>query len=395
MASVYIRNGREKSLLRQHPWVFSGSVDHIEGSPIPGETVKVHAMDGHFLGWGAYSPVSQIRVRLWSFDPEEKINPEFLLQRVTKAIQYRNGLFKEDGTNAYRLIHAESDFLPGLIVEKYAQYLVVQFLSAGAEYWRQDIIAILNELLNPEGMYERSDVSVRELEGLPQVSGCISGSEPPELLQIKENRLNFWVDLQHGQKTGFYLDQRQNRALFSDLVNPGACLNCFAYTGAFTVYGLQAGIESTLSIDASEDALMLARSNVTLNQLPSERCEWRVDNVFDAMRTFRDEKRAFDTIVLDPPKFAPTLAQVQKAARAYKDINHLAFKLLKPGGRLFTFSCSGGISAELFQKIVADAALDAGVNARIISNMSQGPDHPTSLSFPEGAYLKGLVCQVD
>ena len=395
MASIYIKRGRERSLLNHHPWIFSGSVDHVEGNPTLGETVKLHRMDGTFLGWGAFSPSSQIRVRLWSFDPDEIIDRDYLHKRISQAIQFREKLINPDLTNAYRLVHAESDHLPGLIVDKYANFLVVQFLSVSAEFWREDIIAILNALAHPSGIYERSDVSVRELEGLKPVSGCISGDAPPELLEISENGLKFWVNLSQGQKTGFYLDQSQNRALFAALVNPGNCLNCFAYTGAFTVYGLHAGIQHVLSIDASADALELAKRNVALNQLPLEKCDWQVENVFAAMRILRDEGRTFDTVVLDPPKFAQTAVQVKKASRAYKDVNYLGFKLLKPGGRLFTFSCSGGIGADLFQKIVADAALDAQVEASIIAHMEQGADHPVSLAFPEGAYLKGLVCQIE
>ena len=394
MPSIYIKQGRERSLLHHHPWVFSGSVHHIEGTPSPGETVKIHAMDGTFLAWGAYSPISQIRIRTWSYDPNEKINAEFLSRRIRSAIDFRASLFNDPSTDAFRLIHAESDGLPGLIVDKYANFLVIQFLSAGVEHFKKEIISALEEILYPAGIYERSDLAVRELEGLPQQVGVLSGETPPDLIQITENGLKFWVDIKGGQKTGFYLDQRVNRQQFASIIRSGTCLNCFAYTGAFTAYALKAGVTSVLSIDASADSLELAKKNIQLNDLPLAACEWQVEDVFTALRGLRDTGRSFDTIILDPPKFAPTSAQVNKAARAYKDINMLAFKLLNPGGTLFTFSCSGGIDVSLFQKIVSDAALDAHVDARIISHLAQGPDHPISLNFPEGSYLKGLVCKL-
>jgi 23S rRNA (cytosine1962-C5)-methyltransferase len=394
MPSIYIRQGRERSLLHHHPWVFSGSVHHIEGTPAPGETVKIHAMDGTFLAWGAYSPKSQIRIRIWSYEPNEKINAEFLSRRIRSAIEFRASLFNDPLTDAFRLIHAESDGLPGLIVDKYANFLVIQFLSAGVEFFKKEILSTLEEILHPKGIYERSDLAVRELEGLPQQMGILSGEAPPDLIQITENGLKFWVDIKGGQKTGFYLDQRINRQQYASIIRSGTCLNCFAYTGAFTAYALKAGVSSVLSIDASGDSLELAKKNIQLNHLPLAICEWQVEDVFTALRGLRDSGRSFDTIILDPPKFAPTAAQVNKAARAYKDINMLAFKILNPGGTLFTFSCSGGIDDSLFQKIVSDAALDAHVDARIIYHLAQGPDHPISLNFPEGSYLKGLVCKL-
>ena len=394
MPSIYIRHGREKSLLHHHPWVFSGSIDHIEGTPAPGETVKVHAMDGTFLAWGAYSPKSQIRVRAWSFDQSAKINSEFLYDRIRSASEFRSSLFNDPSTDSFRLIHAESDGLPGLIVDKYANFLVIQLLSAGVEFFKKEIISILGEILHPVGIFERSDLAVRDLEGLPQQIGVLSGETPPDLIQIKENGLKFWVDIKKGQKSGFYLDQRMNRQRFYSLINDGSCLNCFAYTGAFTAYALKAGVKTILSIDSSADSLDLAKKNIQLNNLPLDRCDWMIEDVFTALRNLRDSGRTFDTIILDPPKFAPTATQVDKAARAYKDINLLAFKLLNPLGTLFTFSCSGGIDPPLFQKIVSDAALDAHVDARVISHLAQGPDHPVSLNFPEGAYLKGLVCRL-
>jgi len=395
MISVFVKEGREKSILHHHPWLFSGAIDYIEGSPGLGETVKVVSHNNHFLGWGAYSPASQISIRFWSFDENTTIDHAFFSSKISAALALRSPLFEESGTNAFRLIHAESDDLPGLIVDKYADYLVIQVLSAGAEYWKETFVSILNEALHPIGIYERSDVAVRELENLQESIGLLSGEMPPDLLTIHENNLAFDVDLKTGQKTGFYLDQRLNRQYLSSHIHGGSLLNCFAYTGAFSVYALSAGAESILSIDSSADALESAKINVIKNNFPIGKCEWLVEDVFTALRGLRDRARSFDTIILDPPKFAPTAAHVQKAARAYKDINLLAFKLLKPGGTLLTFSCSGGIDPALFQKIVADAALDANVNAKVVAFLSQGPDHPISLNFPEGAYLKGLVCRIN
>ncbi|MFH1445938.1 MAG: class I SAM-dependent rRNA methyltransferase [Chloroflexota bacterium] len=394
MAIIFVKQKRERSIQHKHPWLFSGAIERVEGDPQLGETVEVKSFNGDFLGWGAYSPNSQIRVRFWSFDQTDTINRDFLKKRIETAISLRSLLLADDSTNMYRLIHAESDDLPGLIVDRYADFLVIQILSAGIEYWCDAIIDLLHETLHPEGIYERSDVSVRQLEGLEQRVGSLFGPQPPARLRVLENHHLFWVDLINGQKTGFYIDQRDNRQKFSSFTNSGSVLNCFAYSAAFSVYALNAGAESVLSIDSSVEALDLAKENILLNQLPLDKCEWLAEDVFTALRALRDRARSFDAIILDPPKFAPTSALAQKAARAYKDINLLAFKLLKPGGVLFTFSCSGGIDAKLFQKIVSDAALDAGVNAKIISFLTQGSDHPVSLNFPEGAYLKGLVCKI-
>jgi 23S rRNA (cytosine1962-C5)-methyltransferase len=293
--------------------------------------------------------------------------------------------------NACRLIHAESDGLPGLVVDRYADTLVAQFLSAGAESWRETLSDLLVELTGLQDLYERSDVDVRELEGLPVRTGALRGN-PPEKLTITENGLKFSVDLAAGHKTGFYLDQRPNRLRVRTLAKGREVLDCFCYTGGFTVNALAGGAKSVLSVDSSAQALSLARENLTLNGLPLERVEFRQEDVFFVLRFLRDSGRSFDLVVLDPPKFAPTAAQAEKAARGYKDINLLAFKLLRPGGFLATFSCSGGVDAALFQKIVASAALDAGVEAQVVEHLAQGPDHPVALNFPEGAYLKGLVC---
>jgi 23S rRNA (cytosine1962-C5)-methyltransferase len=392
MNSLILKKGREKALLRKHPWVFSGAVQSVSGEAEPGETVVIRNSQGQFLAWGAYSPQSQIRARVWGWDEAEEVNRVFFKRKLENALQLRKDWIDLEHTTAYRLVHAESDGLPGLIVDRYHDTLVVQVLSAGVERWRDEIVSLLGELVQPDAIYERSDVTVRELEGLPERTGLLLGELPPQPLTIQENGLLFKVELVTGQKTGFYLDQRDNRRFCREIARGKRVLNCFAFTGGFTAAALAGGAESVLSIDSSDDALALARENVALNALPLDKCEWITGDVFQELRTLRDKAEQFDLIILDPPKFVPTAAQAQKAARGYKDINLLGFKLLRPGGVLMTFSCSGGIDAAFFQKIVADAALDAEVDAQIVKRLYQAADHPTYLAFPEGTYLKGLVC---
>jgi len=391
MNKLILKKGREKAVLRHHPWIFSGAIKAVEGNPEMGETVAVHDADGNFLAWAAYSPKSQIRARIWSWDENQIIDHRFFTERITAAIKLRETYIDQSKTNAYRLIHAESDLLPGLIIDCYDTTLVVQILSAGMERWRAEIIEILEDVLQPDCIFERSDVAVRELEGLNERTGTLFGELPQQPIMIIENNLKFWVDLATGQKTGFYLDQRDNRLFCREIAQDKSVLNCFAFTGGFSVYALAGGAQSVLSIDSSEEALALARKNIPLNNLQQDKCDWIVGDVFEELRLLRDQGRQFDLVILDPPKFAPTASQAQKAARGYKDINLYGFKLLKPGGILMTFSCSGGIDAAFFQKIVADAALDAEVDAKILYRLSQAPDHPTHLAFPEGTYLKGLV----
>jgi 23S rRNA (cytosine1962-C5)-methyltransferase len=296
--------------------------------------------------------------------------------------------------DAFRWAHGESDGLPGLVVDRYADTLVTQFTSSGAERWREAILAALLDLSGAARIYERSDVEVRRLEGLPEQTGLLAGSPLPERLQITENGRRFWVDVAGGHKTGFYLDQRPNRLRLGDFAGGKEVLDCFCYTGGFSIYALMGGAAAVTAVDSSPQALAQAAENLRLNSLPLERVTFTEGDVFHVLRSYRDQGRSFDLVVLDPPKFAPTAAQAERAARGYKDINLLALRLLRPGGVLFTFSCSGGIDADLFQKIVAGAALDAGVNAVILERLAQGADHPTALNFPEGAYLKGLVVGV-
>ncbi|MEW6568487.1 MAG: class I SAM-dependent rRNA methyltransferase [Chloroflexota bacterium] len=394
MDVVRLKPQRERSVRLHHPWIFSGAVAKVEGDPQLGDTVEVLGHGGEWLARGAYSPVSQIRVRLWTWHEDEVIDASWIATRLERAIHCRDPLFDRAVTTAWREVHAESDGLPGLIVDRYQDFRVVQFLSAGAERWRSAVVEALAARGGCRGLYERSDVEARELEGLPRRSGLLWGEPPPTDLTIRQHGLRYRVDVAQGHKTGFYLDQRDNRDCLRAFAVGKAALNVFCYTGGFTLEALAGGAASVASVESSAAALALAQENVRLNGLPLERCQWLEGDAFQELRRLRDKGQSFDLIVLDPPRFAPTEAQSQRAARGYKDINLLAFKLLRPGGILFTFSCSGGVSPDLFQKIVAGAALDAGVEASIIGWLGQPPDHPVALHFPEGRYLKGLICRV-
>jgi 23S rRNA (cytosine1962-C5)-methyltransferase len=388
MKKITINAGREKSLLRKHPWIFSGAVKS-SGDAHSGDIVRVVADDGRYLATAAYSAQSQIVARVLSFVEADVIDESFFRTRVQRAIARRDAL--ADQTNAVRWIHAESDQLPGLIVDRYADVAVMQILTAGMEPHRALLGALLMEGGQVATVYERSDADVRALEGLEIRNGRITGAAPQGEVKIIENDMHIAVDIVEGHKTGFYLDQRDNRALTQALARDADVLNCFCYTGAMSVAALRGGAKSVLSIDSSGPALETAKRNVAMNAVDSARAEWWEADVFAALRKLRDMNKSFDLIILDPPKFAPTAHHAEKAARAYKDINLLGFKLLRAGGRLLTFSCSGGISAELFQKIIAGAALDANVDAQIIKHLSGGSDHPVALNFPEGDYLKGLM----
>lgn len=395
MSSIKLKKGRDKSFLRKHPWIFSGAIDTVKDFNHNGETVDIISADGKLLGYGSYSSHSQISVRVLSFNPEEKIDADFFRKRIHTSIEFRKKIINADVTNSYRIINAESDFLPGVIVDKYNDYIVCQFLSAGAEFWKSEIVSILSSELNPLGIYERSNVEVREKEGLKPVKGNLFGKEPPDLVEILENGNKFFIDIKEGHKTGFYLDQRDNRNFVTDFSNDAEILNCFSYTGGFSVYALKGGAKKIINVDTSAEALSLAEKNLLLNGVDASKFENVHDDVFKYLRKLRDVDKQFDIVILDPPKFAESVSQIDKASRGYKDINLLAFKLLKSNGILFTFSCSGHIIPDLFNKIVADAANDSGCKVHIIKYLTQSPDHTISTSFPEGQYLKGLVCIVE
>jgi 23S rRNA (cytosine1962-C5)-methyltransferase len=389
MKTIRLRAGKERSLLRRHPWIFESAI--ARGSADAGETVRVESDQGQFLGWGAFSPASKIRVRIWSFDETERIDASFFIAACARSICARARF--SINSNAMRLIHGESDGLPGLIVDRYGDTLVAQFTSAGVERWK-DVIA--DALLAATGLsllYERSDASSRTLEGLPEVTGWLRGQGALDLI-LQEHNWQLAVNIADGHKTGFYLDQRDSRKVFADYAQRlkfARVLNCYCYTGGFTVAALTGGAAHVISIDSSAPALEKAAANVALNGFEASRATFLDADVNASLRRLGAEGQTFDAIVLDPPKFAPTVAHAERAARAYKDINRLAFKLLAPGGVLFTYSCSGGISVDLFHKIVASAGCDAGVDGFIHERMAGAPDHPMTINFPEGEYLKGLV----
>ena len=389
MKIIRLREGKERSLLRHHPWVFQGSIER--GKADAGETVRVESAEGKFLCWGAFSPSSMIRVRAWTFDEAERVDHAFFKRRIARALALRARLpIESDGV---RLVHGEADGLPGLIVDRYGEVLSAQFLSAGMERWRDALSDILLTATGCTRLYERSDSGVRALEGLEPRAGWLRGDGPTELV-IREHGWRLNLDVAEGHKTGFYLDQRDNRALFARWVRHFGLqrvLNCYCYTGGFSVAALAGGAQQVVSVDSSAPALDKARANVALNGFDAARHEALDADVNAFLRQQLQAGASFDAIVLDPPKFAPTAAHAERAARAYKDINRLALKLLAPGGLLLTFSCSGGVGAELFHKIVAGAAADAGVDGAILQRLEGAPDHPTTLVFPEGEYLKGLA----
>lgn len=396
MPELLLLPGKERSLFRRHPWIFAGSVERLNGRARPGDTVDVLAADGRPLARAAWSPRSQIRARVWSFDPQTVIDDAFFKRRVGEAVARRLILPALAGQDGMRLIHGESDGLPGVIADRYGDTICLQLTAAGPEKWRQAIVGALLKSTGVARIYERSDSDVRALEGLEPVSGWAHGEAPAVPLSIDENGVRLGVDVVAGHKTGFYLDQRDNRLLARQLAADKSVLNCFCYTGGFSLQALAGGAREVLSIDSSGPALAGARANLAANpQLDAARATWLEADVFEALRAFRKEGRRFDFILLDPPKFAPSAAHAERAARAYKDINMLGLRLLNPGGYLMTYSCSGGVGSELFQKIVAGAAVDAGRAARILRRLTAGPDHPVALHFPEGEYLKGLLLQVD
>lgn len=395
MTRIHLKPDREKSLRLRHPWVFSGAIARMEGSVEPGQPVDVLSSRGEWLARSDYNPRSQIALRLLTFDPSDAVDEAFWRRRLLAALARRRETPQLAEAMARRLVYAESDGLPGLIVDQYGEWLVLQALTLGMERRKEAIAALLQELLSPRGIYERSDVDVRAQEGLPQRKGVLAGEEPPEIIEIVEHGLRFYVDLRRGHKTGFYLDQRENRHTVAGYCASAEVLNAFSYTGGFAVYAAQGGARRVTNLDSSADALRAAEANLALNGLPADAVENVEGDAFQVLRTWRDAGRTFDVVILDPPKFAFSRAQLNAATRGYKDINMLAMRLLRPGGILCTFSCSGLVSEDLFQKVIFGACLDVGREVRILQRLSQGSDHPVALTFPEGAYLKGLICRVE
>jgi 23S rRNA (cytosine1962-C5)-methyltransferase len=394
MGQLILKKARERSLLMHHPWIFSGAIEKSEGIESNGQTVEVKSSGGEILAYAAFSGLSQIRARVWSFDPSQNVDAGFIESKIVNSIQKRNSIYKNDETNAIRLINAEADGIPGLIVDKYDNFIVCQFLSAGSEYWKETTVRKLVGELNPAGIFERSDTEVRTKEGLPKSTGVLYGAEPPDIIQIRENGITYAVNIKNGHKTGFYLDQRDNRLILQQYCDKKEILNCFAYTGGFGISALVAGAKNVTHVDSSGESLKLLEQNLELNGIEKSISEQIEGDVFKILRSYRDSRRTFDVIILDPPKFAESKSQLISALRGYKDINLLALKLLNPGGYLFTFSCSGHIVPELFMKIVSEAAIDSGREVQLIRNLSQSSDHPVILNFPESLYLKGLICRV-
>jgi len=399
VAELVLKPGKERSLLRRHPWIYDTAIGRVKGSPASGDTVAVRSHDGKWLAWAAYSPSSTLRARCWSFDESDRIDASWLAARVRAAVARRAHL--AEASDAVRLVFGEADALPGLIADRYADQLVVQFQAAGVEGHRDALLDALVAATGCANVFDRSDSAGRVREGLPAVHGVARGAEPPLRIAIHEHGRRAWVDVRGGHKTGYYIDQRENRELAFALAvrarrqlgrDLGA-LNCFCYTGGFSVALAAGGANHLLSIDSSADALALAKMNWQLNGLPEAAAEWQAANVFEALRRLRADGRRFDLIVLDPPKFAASHHHVDRAARAYKDINLSALRLLAHEGYLLTFSCSGAIGVELFQKIVAGAVADAGVEAQMLRRLAAGEDHPLRMSHPEGEYLKGLLLQ--
>lgn len=391
---LFLAKGREKSLLRRHPWVFSGAVQRIEGKALSGETIDIHDAQAKWLARGAYSPESQIRARVWTFQQDEDVNIEFFIRRLQQAQSWRDWVAKRDGLDGYRLIAGESDGMPGITIDRFQNFLVLQLLSAGAEYQRAALITALQHCYPECAIYDRSDVAVRKKEGLPLAQGPVLGDLPPALLPITEHGMKLLVDIQQGHKTGFYLDQRDSRLAARNYSAGRRVLNCFSYTGAFAVSALMGGCSQVISVDTSQAALDIAKQNVELNRLDLSKAEFVRDDVFQLLRNYRTQGEKFDLIIMDPPKFVENKNQLASACRGYKDINMLALQLLNPGGILLSFSCSGLMPTDLFQKILADAAVDAGRDVQFIEQYRQAADHPVIATYPEGLYLKGFACRV-
>ena len=394
-ARIYLKVSREKSLLRKHPWVFSKAINKIKGSPMLGETVDVFDNKDNFLARGAYSPDSQIRVRVWSFDPNEEIDRDFFIKKLKSAQARRDWFIEQGNLTGYRLIAGESDGLPGITIDKYDNYIVCQLLSAGADFHRHTLVDCLQELYPGAHIYERSDVDVRKKEGLEPVTGWLANECESTECVIEEHGIKIKVDIVTGHKTGFYLDQRDSRLAAGRYAKGKSVLNCFSYTGTFSLHCAANDAKEVTNVDVSQTALDIAKQNLALNNLEDKSVSFVKEDVFKLLRQYRSEKRRFDMIILDPPKFVDSKAQLTSACRGYKDINMLAMQLLKPGGILLTFSCSGLMEASLFQKVVADAALDANRSVYFVERLQQAGDHPISSNYPEGYYLKGLVCQVE
>jgi len=394
MVEIKLKKGKEKAVLQRHPWVFSGAVDKLKGKPENGDVVKVLSANNDFLAYGYFNDQSRVAVRLLSWDENDLINEEWYAQKIKRAIQSRTHLLSNIDTNAYRLVFSEADFLPGLIVDQYADFLSVQILSTGIEKAKPVIIAALVKLLKPRGIFDRSDATARTHEGITAENGLLWGETPPAFIAVKENGITYHINIAEGQKSGFYCDQRDNRQLLAAYANGKTVLDCFSYSGGFSLNALKNGATEVTSVDSSALAIETLKQNIDLNQFDGKSHVAIQSDVNKQLRAFKEEGKKFDIVVLDPPKYAPSRSALDRAARAYKDLNRLGLLLLESGGLLATFSCSGAVDIETFKQIIAWAALDAGKEVQVIKQFSQPEDHPVRLSFPEGEYLKGLLVRV-
>ncbi|WP_231460600.1 class I SAM-dependent rRNA methyltransferase [Pedobacter sp. Leaf132] len=393
MVEIILKRGKEKAAIQRHPWIFSGALEKVKGKPENGEVVKVIAFDDEFLGYGYYNSNSRVAVRLLEWDENQTIDTKWYENRLKQAIASRQFILNDE-TNTCRLVFSEADFLPGLIVDKYADFLSLQILSSGMESVKNDIVEILKAELNPKGIFDKSDATARGHEGLAIENGLLWGENPPEFLEVKENGIAYHINIAEGQKSGFYCDQRDNRSILASYTNGKKVLDCFSYSGGFTLNSLAKNAKSVTSVDSSALAIETLKQNITLNNFDAEKVTTIQSDVNKQLRAFKDSGELFDVIVLDPPKYAPSRSAMDRAARAYKDLNRLGMLLLEKGGLLATFSCSGAIDIETFKQIIAWAALDAGKEVQIIKQFCQPEDHPVRISFSEGEYLKGLLLRV-
>ena len=394
MIDVILKKGKEKAALQRHPWIFSGAIDKVKGAPENGEIVKVFAADKSFLAYGYYNSQSRVAVRLLEWDEETTVDKNWYQQKLKNAIASRAHVLNNEDTNTCRLVFSEADYLPGLIVDKYADFLSLQILSAGIENVKADIIDILRAELNPSGIFDKSDANARTHENLEVSQGLLWGETPPEFIEVKENGMRYHINIADGQKSGFYCDQRDNREILAAYTKDKEVLDCFCYSGGFTLNSLKHGAKHVTSVDSSALAIETLKHNLSLNGFIADQQTSIQSDVNKQLRAFKEEGRTFDVIILDPPKYAPSRSALDRAARAYKDLNRLGMLLLNPGGILATYSCSGAVDLETFKQITAWAALDAGKEVQVIKQFHQPEDHPVRISFPEGEYLKGLLVRV-
>ncbi len=394
MNSVQLRKGKEKAVKQHHPWVFSGAIEQPKAEIEDGEIIRLVDYRGDFLAYGFYNSSSRVAVRLLEWNEKIGIDEAWWRNKVGSALAAREKLLNSHHTNTFRLIFAEADYLPGLIVDKYADYLSVQIHSAGIEKVKHLLLDELQKAINSNGIFERSDAVAREHEGLFPSAGKLRGEEPPEFVEVLENGIKYRVSIAEGQKSGFFCDQRDNRKIVAEYAGNKRVLDCFSYSGGFTLNALNAGAKEVISVDSSGLAIETLQKNITINNFDSTKASTFQSDVNKQLRALREAKEEFDIIILDPPKYAPSRSKLDKASRAYKDLNRIGMMLLKKGGLLATFSCSGAVDMLTFKQILAWAALDAGKEIQFIYQFCQPDDHPVRASFPEGEYLKGLLCRV-